>query len=180
MITDMHTAYISIGSNIGNKVENIRSVIAAMAKPGDIALKGTSRLYRTEPVDFTDQDWFVNAVVLIETSLAPGKLLERLGRLERDGGRVRGKVRFGPRTIDLDIIFYDALVMDTELLTLPHPRMDKRCFVLRPLCDIDPTVIHPVLKLRVDELLARATEPGQEVLPLDVDGSDGSLNQGRA
>ncbi len=180
MIIDMHTAYISIGSNVGNKVENIRRALAAMEKTGDIALKGGSRLYRTEPVDFTDQDWFVNAVVRVETPLAPEKLLERLGRLERDGGRVRGKVRFGPRTIDLDIIFYDALVMETEVLTLPHPRMHKRCFVLRPLCDIDPTVIHPVLKLRADELLARATEPGQEVLPLDVDENDSSPDEDRS
>ena len=167
MITDMHTVFISIGSNIGSKVENVRNIIAALGAPGDIRVTETSPLYRTEPVDFTDQDWFVNAVVRVETGLDPWALLERLGRLEQEAGRVRGKQRFGPRIIDLDIILYDDLVMETEKLTLPHPRMHKRCFVLQPLCDIDPTVIHPVLKLRVEELLARADAPGQGVVPLD-------------
>ena len=170
MSTDKHTAYISIGSNMGNKVKNVEDILAALEGTEGVAISGASRLYRTEPVDYTDQDWFVNAVVRVETTLAPLELLDALGRLEAEAGRVRGEIRFGPRVIDLDILLFGETVMDTERLTLPHPRMHKRCFVLRPLCDIDPTVVHPVLKRAAEALLAENTGPGQDVLPLDADG----------
>jgi len=101
----MNTAYISIGSNIGNKLLNCQNAVTALTKSGKSVLKDQSRFYKTEPVDYTDQDWFINAVVKIETVLDPFELFTELKSIERDAGRT-DTVRFGPRILDLDIILY--------------------------------------------------------------------------
>lgn len=161
-----HSAFISVGSNIGDKLRQCRGAIDALAADGEIRITGRSRIYRTEPVDLTDQAWFVNCVIRVETDLGPLELLERLQTVQRQAGRPAGGVRFGPRVIDLDILLYDALVLQDPRLTLPHPRMHRRRFVLRPLCDIDPDTVHPVSGRTAAALLAALDEDGQQVVEL--------------
>lgn len=158
-----HIAYISVGSNLGQKVDNCRSGIAALTRSGNTRLVDQSLLYRTEPVDYLDQEWFVNCVVKIETDLDPLSLLDILKSIERAAGRIKDTIRFGPRILDLDIILYDDMVMNTPTLTVPHPRMHKRRFVLRPICDIDPAINHPVLHRTMESLLADLDEKGQRI-----------------
>lgn len=159
----LHTAYISVGSNMGRKLENCRQGITALTCSGTSRLIDQSHIYRTEPVDYKDQDWFVNYMVKIETSLAPYALLETLQSIERDSGRSKGTVRFGPRVLDLDIILYDAIVMDRPDLVIPHPRMHKRRFVLKPICDIDPEIIHPFYNRTMRSLLEDLGEEDQRI-----------------
>lgn len=156
-----HIAYISIGSNLGDRLANCRRGIAGLTQPGVSALKGQSRFYRSEPVDYVDQDWFVNAVVQVETSLDPNQLLDRLKQIEIRAGRKRDQVRFGPRVLDLDLLLYDDLVIDSPDLAIPHPRMHKRRFVLLPFCDIDPAALHPALGKEMRHLLAGLDKRGQ-------------------
>jgi len=150
---DFCTAYISVGSNLGRKLDNCRKAISALTCRGTCRLIDQSPVYQTEPVDYRDQDWFVNYAVKIETTLDPFSLLDTLKSIERDAGRARDAVRFGPRVLDLDIILYDAMVVDTLKLVIPHPRMHKRHFVLKPICDIDPDIIHPVFRQTMQSLL---------------------------
>jgi len=159
-----HIAYIAVGSNLGKKLENCRSGIAALIRSGNTRLVDQSPIYRTEPVDFLEQEWFVNYVVKIETDLDPMGLLNILKSIERAAGRVKDPIRFGPRILDLDIILYDDLVMDAPALTLPHPRMHKRRFVLKPICDIDPDIDHPVLHRTMESLLKDLDEAGQRIV----------------
>jgi 2-amino-4-hydroxy-6-hydroxymethyldihydropteridine diphosphokinase len=161
-----HRAYISVGSNLGDKLACCRRGIDGVATLPGTALSAQSPFYRTAPVDYRDQDWFVNAAIKVTTDLAPRELLTALQGIQRQAGRTADKIRFGPRTLDLDIIFYDDLVMDLPELTLPHPRMHKRRFVLQPLCDIDPTVLHPVLGRPVEVLLAALDTTDQDIYPL--------------
>ena len=163
-VNPYHIAYISVGSNLGQKVDNCRGGIAVLTRTGSTRLVDQSFIYRTEPVDYLDQDWFVNCVAKIETDLDPLSLLNVLKSIERAAGRVKDTIRFGPRILDLDIILYDNLVMDTPPLTVPHPRMHKRRFVLKPLCDIDPNIIHPVLHRTMESLLEDLDEKGQRII----------------
>ena len=158
-----HTAYICAGSNLGDKLENCRRGIAELTRGAASRLINESPIYRTEPVDYKDQDWFVNYVVKIATLLEPLALLDNLKSIEQHAGRRRDLVRFGPRVLDLDILFYDDLVLDYPQLMIPHPRMHKRRFVLKPVCDIDPHIIHPVLGRTVQSLLADLDETGQRI-----------------
>ncbi len=159
----MHTAIISVGSNIGNKQDNCQKGIDRLMASGNATLVKASRFYRTSPVDYLDQEWFVNAAVKFETILEPLELLEVLKAVQQQCGRTKSGIRFGPRVLDLDIIFYDRLVMNTPTLEIPHPRMHKRRFVLKPICDIDPAIIHPVLKQEMQILLKRLGEEEQKV-----------------
>ena len=165
----IHTAYIGAGSNMGNKLLNCKNGIAALTRPKKTVLKDWSRFYKTEPVDYKDQDWFVNSVVKIETNLDPFQLLDELRSIERDTGRVYGPIRFGPRILDLDIILYDDLVKSSSRLVIPHPRMHKRRFVLQPICDIDPKIVHPVLKKDMQYLLDVLDENEQRVIEYPCD-----------
>lgn len=159
-----HVAYISIGSNIGDKCLNCQKGIDAL-KASWISLRlDRSSFYKTEPVDFKDQDWFVNVAVKIETHANPPDLLKELMAIETAFGRKRNAVKFGPRTLDLDIIMYADLVMCSSELEIPHPRMHKRRFVLVPMCDIAPHVIHPVLKKDMLHLLNGLDENQQKVV----------------
>ena len=158
-----HTAIISVGSNIGDKEANCRKGIGSLLNSGKAILVKASRFYRTSPVDYLDQDWFVNAAVQVETHLEPLDLLAFLQTIQQQAGRTKGGIRFGPRVLDLDIIFYDQLVMKTTSLEIPHPRMHKRHFVLQPICDIDPDIIHPLLNIPLKSLLNQLGDNGQEV-----------------
>ena len=160
---DVQTAYISVGSNLGRKLENCRKAIAVLTSSRNCRLIDQSPVYQTEPVDYQDQDWFVNCVVQIETILDPFSLLETLKSIERDAGRKTDTVRFGPRVIDLDIILYEAMVVRTNHLEIPHPRMHKRHFVLKPICDIDPDIIHPVFQRTMQSLLENLDTTGQRI-----------------
>ena len=164
-----HTAVIAIGSNLGRKVENCRGAISALEALPNSRVVDTSRFYRTAPVGYRDQDWFINAAVVLETALEPLALLHALQEVQRRAGRKRQTVRFGPRILDLDIIFYDDAVIDTPELTLPHPRMHERRFVLQPICDMNPAIFHPVLGERVQTLLDRIDDELQIIEPCACD-----------
>ena len=158
-----HTAFISVGSNMGDKIGNCRSAIERLSRLEGTVLLETSSFYRTAPVDYLDQDWFVNAAVKLGTEMSPFALLERLQQIQRNAGRVKDPIPFGPRIIDLDIIFYDDAVIDTAELAVPHPRMHKRVFVLQPICDIDPQLVHPVHHRPVQDLLSELDDPSQGI-----------------
>lgn len=167
VVTGEHAVFISVGSNLGDKLGNCLDGIAALTGSGQAALEGQSRFFRTSPVDFYEQEWFVNSVVKIRTELDPLDLLDELIDIQRRMGRRADPVRFGPRIIDLDILLYDDRIVNSPDLEIPHPRMHKRAFVLRPICDIDPTIVHPVLGETVADLLARLDGDGQQVVPID-------------
>jgi len=162
-----HTVYISVGSNIGRKLDNCRQGMDAVTADRGIAAGSRSLFYRTSPVDFTDQDWFVNAVFSVRTLLAPAQLLARLQMIQTGAGRKKSTVRFGPRVLDLDILLFDDLIVSSPDLIIPHPRMHKRRFVLRPICDINSHLVHPVLKKEMGELLACLDENEQPVTVID-------------
>ena len=162
------TAYLSIGSNKGRKANNLDQAVACLRQEEKIRVDRVSGYYRTAPQNYTDQDWFVNGALKISTLFSPEALLDCLKALELHLDKDGKPFRFGPRIIDLDIIYYDNLVLKTETLELPHPRMHQRCFVLRPLCDIAKDLVHPLLNKTVDELLQQIeTDESQAVIPLD-------------
>ncbi|UCF93242.1 MAG: 2-amino-4-hydroxy-6-hydroxymethyldihydropteridine diphosphokinase [Desulfobacterales bacterium] len=159
-----HTAYVSVGSNLGNRLANCQKGVENLTRAGNVWLRARSRVYETEPVGYKQQDWFINLVVKIETILDTMPLLEQIQSIQRDAGRTHDVIRFGPRVLDLDILLYDDLVLNSKRLVLPHPRMHKRRFVLRPICDIDPNIIHPVFNLKMQSLLNRLEETGQRMI----------------
>ena len=138
---------------MGDKLENCQRGIKALTETGISRVLAQSRFYATEPVDYEDQDWFINAMVKLETSHDPYEMLDQIESIQSAAGRVKDPIRFGPRILDLDIILYDDRIIDSERLVVPHPRMHKRRFVLKPICDIDPSIIHPVLKKEMQFLL---------------------------
>ena len=159
------TVFISVGSNLGDPLDNCRKGIEALCDGNTVVLEACSPFYTTEPVDYLEQDWFVNAAIKIETRLSPADLLAAMQAVQRDFGRKQTSVRFGPRVLDLDIIFYGNTVVTSPDLTIPHPRAHKRRFVLQPICDIDPTIVHPVLGIDVKILLNQLVEEGQQIKP---------------
>jgi 2-amino-4-hydroxy-6-hydroxymethyldihydropteridine diphosphokinase len=162
-----HTVFISVGANLGDKMANCRYGIARLTYLKEVADCVTSPFYRTSPVDYLDQDWFVNAAIRITTTLAPWDLLDHIAVIQKQAGRNGDKIRFGPRMLDLDIIFYDAQMIKTPRLEIPHPRMHKRRFVLQPICDIDPAFIHPVFGQAVKVLLEQLDDEQQEIFRID-------------
>ncbi len=160
---DLHTAYILAGSNMGDRLQNCRKGIESLTESGNSRILAQSRIYTTEPVDYEDQDWFINMMVKLETAHDPFQLLDHIEHIQRAAGRLPDPIRFGSRILDLDIILYDDRIIDSERLVVPHPRMHKRCFVLKPICDIDPTIIHPVLKQAMQVLLKRLGDDKQKV-----------------
>ena len=148
----VHHAYIGLGANLGDRVATCRKAVVALASLPGCRLLRTSSLYETEPVGLTDQPLFINGVVLLETERDARWLLARLLDIEADLGRVRG-TRWGPRTIDLDLLFFDEEIMTSTELTIPHPRVHERRFVLQPLHEIAPKLRHPVLEKTIGELL---------------------------
>lgn len=158
-----HFAYISIGSNLGDPLQNCCKGVGALCEDGTVELMAQSPFYKTQPVDYTDQNWFINAALFVRTRLSPQALLDKTQGIQNRLGRKSDAVRFGPRTLDLDIIFYDDLILDSANLEIPHPRMHKRRFVLQPICDIDPTVIHPGMDQSVQDLLNQLVIDDQEI-----------------
>ena len=146
----MATAYLSLGSNLGHREANIASALKMLGQEARI-LK-VSSFYETEPVGYKDQPWFLNCACAIETELAPQALLKLAKTIERNLGRKR-TLRFGPRLIDIDILFYDDLILDSPDLVIPHPRLAERAFVLVPLKEIAPNLVHPLLGVTIEELL---------------------------
>ncbi len=136
----MSLAYLSMGSNVGDRLEYLRAALDRLSELDNVRLEAVSPVYETEPVGFRDQPDFLNLAVRIDTSLSPEDLLSGLQRIEKDLGRIRTR-RFGPRTIDIDILLFENQEREDERLILPHPRMNQRAFVLIPLRDIMPDII---------------------------------------
>lgn len=149
----MAIVYIGLGSNLERKKANIRRTIKLLSKKKDIKILKVSSLYETEPVGYVKQDWFVNACLKVETNLSPRQLLNTLKDIEKQLKRKKAFLKWGPRTIDLDILLYDNLKLKTKDLVIPHPEMHKRAFVLIPLMELEPNLIHPTKKKSILELL---------------------------
>ncbi|MDI3508134.1 MAG: 2-amino-4-hydroxy-6-hydroxymethyldihydropteridine diphosphokinase [Clostridiales bacterium] len=147
----VNRVYLALGSNIGDRDRYIREAIDMLNGHEAIKIVKVSSTYNTAPVGYTDQVDFLNAAVAIDTTLSPRELLAACLDIEQRLGRVR-TIRWGPRTIDIDIIFYDDLIIDDGILTVPHPRMHERGFVLRPLYDIAPNAVHPIYKKTVEQM----------------------------
>ena len=165
----MPLVYLSLGSNLGDRAANLERAISALPEAGVRVLRRSS-LYETEPVDFLAQPWFLNCVVEAETSLTPRQLLHVLQGIERSLGSTKLVAR-GPRIIDIDILFYGASVIRTEEMEIPHPRLEKRRFVLVPLAELAPRLRHPVLGVTVAELIF-ATQDSSAVRLWQRQGSD--------
>ncbi|MBI5666039.1 MAG: 2-amino-4-hydroxy-6-hydroxymethyldihydropteridine diphosphokinase [Nitrospirae bacterium] len=147
----MSTVYIGIGSNLGSREDNCKAAVRHLIDNGIKVLK-LSSMIETEPWGVKDQPKFINMAVKVETGLGPEELLLLLKQIEAEIGR-RQTIHWGPRVIDLDILLYDDLVLKTPELEIPHPGISERYFVLKPLSDIAPEIIHPVIKKSIEELL---------------------------
>jgi 2-amino-4-hydroxy-6-hydroxymethyldihydropteridine diphosphokinase len=153
----MSIVYLALGTNLGDRFANLQAAITAL--PPTVRVLEQSPIYETPPWGLTDQPAFLNMVLKGETALAPAQLLDHLKRLERTLGRLPA-VRWGPRQIDMDILFYDELILETPGLVIPHPRLQERAFVLVPLADLAPELIHPLLGQSVRGLLAKVDISG--------------------
>lgn len=153
------TVYLSLGSNIGDRGANLEQAIERLRGVGDVV--AVSSIYETEPVEFERQAWFLNCAVTLETDKLPKQLLAAILRIEREMGRRRILAK-GPRLIDIDVLLFGASIIDTPQLTVPHPAMHERRFVLEPLAEIAPEARHPVFKKTVREL-REALPKGQVV-----------------
>ena len=150
------TVYIGIGSNMGDKKANLDKAIAAMAKHPEIRVIKSSKYHETKPVSAIPQDDYLNAVVKAETICSPNDLMLALLIIEAELGRVRPGLPLGPRVIDLDLLFYGDTISDSNFVTLPHPRLHERLFVLEPFCEVNPLFVHPLKQKRIFELLTNA------------------------
>src|SRR5690242_6863564 len=154
-----HTIYLALGSNLGDRLTNLKQAIASLTPQMEV--KAKSAVYETPPWGYEDQPKFLNQVIKGKTYLEPEQLLKHLKRLEVALGR-KESFPNGPRLIDMDILFYDDLVLNTGSLIIPHPRLHERGFVLLPLMDINPDLVHPVSKKSVREMPAGCAMRGTE------------------
>jgi len=148
---DEHIVYLSLGTNMGNRAANLRQAVSLL--PPQMQVKAKSKVYETPPWGYTDQDDFLNQVVKTTTYVEPKPLLKHLKRLEIAMGR-EASFRHGPRLIDIDILFYDDETFESPALVIPHPHLHERGFVLLPLMDIAPDLIHPVLNKSIRQMIA--------------------------
>ncbi|NIM03968.1 2-amino-4-hydroxy-6-hydroxymethyldihydropteridine diphosphokinase [bacterium] len=151
--------YIGLGSNLGDRLANIRKAIELMRREG-IEIIDESSVYETEPVGYKEQGWFLNSVVKGRTELSPQGLWKRLEKIEKLMGRER-EIKWGPRIIDLDILFYENKILNDKQLRIPHSELHKRKFVLVPLEEIAPQLVHPVLKKTISQLLTDLKDNSQ-------------------
>jgi 2-amino-4-hydroxy-6-hydroxymethyldihydropteridine diphosphokinase len=151
--------YLSLGSNIGDREAQLRAAQVRLSTIGRVI--ATSSFYETEPVEFTQQPWFLNCAVAVETDTTPEQLMSAILRIEEEMGRRRVQKK-GPRSIDIDILLFADAIMESNELTIPHPAMHQRRFVLEPLAEIAPQALHPVFKKTIRELLDRLPQ-GQAV-----------------
>ena len=142
-----HRAYIGLGSNMGDREEYLKQAIIAIDSLEDVRVCQQASIRETEPYGYLDQDPFLNTVISLETLLEPEELLAKMMQIEKEAGRTR-EIHWGPRTLDLDILLYDDQVLTSPDLIIPHPGIEKRSFVLDPLCEIAPYEVHPLLKKR--------------------------------
>jgi 2-amino-4-hydroxy-6-hydroxymethyldihydropteridine diphosphokinase len=147
-------AYVGVGSNLGDREATIHRAVAMLEKTRGVEVVRVSTLRETEPMGVVDQPWFLNGAVAVETTLPPHELLGLLLAVERELGRDRAGIRWGPRTIDLDLLVYEGEVIDEQWLQVPHPLLHERRFALEPLAELDPELEIPG-RGRVSELLAR-------------------------
>ncbi len=154
---EAHIVYVGVGSNLGDSRQICQQAIALLGSH-TMEVQACSSFYRSTPVGYSPQPHFLNAVVKLHTNLPPLKLLARLKAVEKQLGKDI-KIRWGPRTIDLDILMYDNLIIDKESLQVPHPRMHTRSFVMLPLVELAPQLIHPVWEMSMRELLEQLENP---------------------
>jgi 2-amino-4-hydroxy-6-hydroxymethyldihydropteridine diphosphokinase len=157
---DNHIVYLALGSNLGDRLANLKQAIAALSPQMEV--KAKSRVYETPPWGYTDQSMFLNQVIRANTYLEPEPLLKHLKRLETILGR-EPSFPNGPRSIDIDILFYDDLILNTSSLAIPHPQVHNRGFVLMPLNDIAPNLLHPAMKKTVHEMLESCDTNGIQI-----------------
>ncbi len=158
------SAYLSLGSNIGDRAANLQNAIERLSGFGKVG--AISSVYETEPVEFAAQPWFLNCVVKLDTEKMPRQLLTAILNIERSMRRKRIQQK-GPRIIDIDILLFGSSVIEAEGLTIPHPSMHERRFVLAPLAEIAPEVRHPIFKGTIREML-EALPAGQKVRPISL------------
>ncbi len=146
-----HTSYIGIGGNMGDKEKNVKEALELISNSYHTQIVKTSKFYDTKPVGYKEQEDFLNCAVEIKTLLNPIELVRFLLAIEKELKRER-VIRWGPRTVDLDVLLYDNIISSLEEIIIPHPRMQERMFVLEPLCDIAPYVIHPILNKSIIQI----------------------------
>ena len=154
-----HIVYLALGSNLGNRLINIKQAVSALSPQIDVQAK--SYVYETPPWGYEDQPRFLNQAIKAKTYLEPERLIKHIKRLEVTLGR-KDSFQNGPRLIDIDILFYDDLILNTGSLVIPHPRLHERGFVLLPLMDIDPDLVHPVTQKSVREMVTLSDVQGIE------------------
>jgi len=158
----MKIIFLGIGTNLGNRGKNLEQAVARIGQSiGRVLI--SSSIFQTEPWGFQSEKYFLNMVVKIETELAPAVLLGKIHGIESVMGRVRGPEHFSSRLIDIDILLYDDIIIDEENLKIPHALLQERRFVLVSLCEIAHTLIHPVLKKTIEELLEECEDRGMVI-----------------
>jgi 2-amino-4-hydroxy-6-hydroxymethyldihydropteridine diphosphokinase len=161
-----HLVYLSLGSNVGDREAQLRDAVIRLAAAGRVV--AVSSFYETEPVEFTQQPWFLNCAVALETGQTPWQLMTTILRIQEEMGRKRVHKK-GPRSIDIDILLFDNVIVEEPELIVPHPALHQRRFVLEPLAEIAPEVLHPVLKRTIRELRDELPA-GQEVRKVSKPG----------
>ena len=149
----MARVFISLGSNVGDRLANIQQAVSLLSMTDKIKIVKSSSFYETEPWGNKNQTWFVNAAVALDTELSPVELLKLCQSVEMQLGRNRvNQEKWSERTIDIDILMYDNLIMSNDILSIPHPYMHKRAFVLVPMLEVKSDLVHPVFKKTISEL----------------------------
>ncbi|MDY6863629.1 MAG: 2-amino-4-hydroxy-6-hydroxymethyldihydropteridine diphosphokinase [Thermodesulfobacteriota bacterium] len=155
-------AFIGVGSNKGDLLQNYENAIKKISLIDKIKILKKSSLYKTEPWGYTEQKWFINGVIKISTSFMPLDLLNSLKNIEQESGKKSFK--WGPRIIDLDVLFYNQEIIETPEIKIPHPFLHLRNFVIIPLCEIEPDFNHPVLKKKIKDLLNKGKDDKKVII----------------